>query len=627
MSYQSLLFCPDEKTARTVTQVLTELEFTVEACSEPFAAVKKLMGEHFDAIVVDCDNEQNATLLFKSARNSTSNQASLAVAVVEGQAGVAKAFRIGANLVLTKPINVEQAKGTLRVARGLLRKGEPAKPITPVATTPVPTKADNAAPIVRPAVRPPSSVAPTPRPSGPSDPSALWQVSNPTPSAGSPVTSSASAVHDQDPLDLGQETAPAAAKVNAAAASPTGFKPAVKNVPVPPISKSVPVVSSSSSSAETKGPLVQDLVKVSTPASRVASVTGKPAFGTGAASAAAPARSPADSTVVEPATPKVASGADVPFEKASESGMNDSSGLVTGASSPSFSFGGADAPESSGGGSKRALLGVAAAAVVAAGLYMGWTQFRGRTTATSSDSRPATPASDMAAHGSTSQPASVPMAPPPKSAATSSPSPQTTLQPKAAVKSVEKTASVADSDDTSDENAEPRAKGPAKISSNLAVAKPAPELKPAPAPIVMKKGVASPPQTLAPDAPAPSVMVAATSAGGSLPNLIGDPSISAKPVLQTLNISQGVSQGLLIKKVQPNYPPNALRMHVEGAVQLLATIGKSGNITAVKTLNGEPTLARAALEAVKQWKYKPYYLNGEPVEIQTQITVNFKLPH
>jgi protein TonB len=122
-------------------------------------------------------------------------------------------------------------------------------------------------------------------------------------------------------------------------------------------------------------------------------------------------------------------------------------------------------------------------------------------------------------------------------------------------------------------------------------------------------------------------MVAATGAGGSLPNLIGEPGASAKPVLETLNVSQGVSQGLLIKKVQPTYPPNALRMHVEGAVQILATIGKSGNITAVRTLSGEPLLARAALDAVKQWKYKPYYLNGEPVEIQTQITVNFKLPH
>src|SRR5881296_3837604 len=127
MRYQALLFCPDDKTARVVTQVLSELEFQVECCNEPFAAVKKLMAQHFDAIVVDCENEQNASLLFKSARNSGSNASALSVAVVEGQTGVAKAFRIGANLVLTKPINVEQSKGTIRVARGLLRKGESAR--------------------------------------------------------------------------------------------------------------------------------------------------------------------------------------------------------------------------------------------------------------------------------------------------------------------------------------------------------------------------------------------------------------------------------------------------------------------------------------------------------------------
>src|SRR6202047_1954167 len=128
MGYQALLFCPDEKLARVVSQVFSELDFTVEPVHEPFAAVKKLMSQRYDAIVVDCENEQNASLLFKSARNSSSNQSSLAIALVLGQACVAKAYRIGANLVLTKPINVEQAKGTLRVARGLLRKGEPAKP-------------------------------------------------------------------------------------------------------------------------------------------------------------------------------------------------------------------------------------------------------------------------------------------------------------------------------------------------------------------------------------------------------------------------------------------------------------------------------------------------------------------
>src|SRR5271169_6700616 len=147
MGYQALLFCPDEKLARVVSQVFSELDFTVEPVHEPFAAVKKLMTQRYDAIVVDCENEQNASLLFKSARNSSSNQSSLAIALVLGQAGVAKSYRIGANLVLTKPINVEQARGTLRVARGLLRKnadaagataGSAAPPAMPAKTTPAP---------------------------------------------------------------------------------------------------------------------------------------------------------------------------------------------------------------------------------------------------------------------------------------------------------------------------------------------------------------------------------------------------------------------------------------------------------------------------------------------------------
>ncbi len=65
---------------------------------------------------------------------------------------------------------------------------------------------------------------------------------------------------------------------------------------------------------------------------------------------------------------------------------------------------------------------------------------------------------------------------------------------------------------------------------------------------------------------------------------------------------------------------------MEGSVELLATVSKDGNITHIKVISGDTQLAKAASDAVKQWKYKPYKLNGEPVEIQTQVTVNFKLP-
>jgi len=123
-------------------------------------------------------------------------------------------------------------------------------------------------------------------------------------------------------------------------------------------------------------------------------------------------------------------------------------------------------------------------------------------------------------------------------------------------------------------------------------------------------------------------MIGIATAGASAPppDLGTGPVITPKPVLQGLSVSQGVSRGLLFKKVQPVYPRNALDMHVEGSVELLATISKTGDITKIKVLSGDSQLAKAAADAVRQWKYKPYLLNGEPVEIQTQVTINFKLP-
>jgi protein TonB len=94
---------------------------------------------------------------------------------------------------------------------------------------------------------------------------------------------------------------------------------------------------------------------------------------------------------------------------------------------------------------------------------------------------------------------------------------------------------------------------------------------------------------------------------------------------QRVRVSQGVSQGLLIHKVQPQYPPLARQARIQGTVVLQALIGKDGNIQNLHVVSGHPMLTNAALEAVKEWKYKPYYLNGEPVEVETTINVNFTL--
>jgi protein TonB len=94
---------------------------------------------------------------------------------------------------------------------------------------------------------------------------------------------------------------------------------------------------------------------------------------------------------------------------------------------------------------------------------------------------------------------------------------------------------------------------------------------------------------------------------------------------QRVRVSQGVSQGLLVHKVTPQYPPLARQARIQGVVVLQALIGKDGGIQNLHVVSGHPMLTNSALEAVKEWKYKPYYLNGEPVEVETTINVNFSL--
>ena len=122
--------------------------------------------------------------------------------------------------------------------------------------------------------------------------------------------------------------------------------------------------------------------------------------------------------------------------------------------------------------------------------------------------------------------------------------------------------------------------------------------------------------------------------GGQLGGVIGGIiSSSAKSAamlpkiepVKRVRISQGVTQGLLISKIEPRYPKIALAAHVTGTVLLHAIISKQGEITELQVVNGHPLLIAAAIDAVKQWRYRPYLLSGEPVEVETNVTVNFQL--
>ena len=120
--------------------------------------------------------------------------------------------------------------------------------------------------------------------------------------------------------------------------------------------------------------------------------------------------------------------------------------------------------------------------------------------------------------------------------------------------------------------------------------------------------------------------------GGVLSEVVG--STRSVPVLaktpestpiKRIRVASRVAEANLIHDVAPQYPPEAGRARVEGTVVLMAVIGKDGSVQDVRVESGLPLLAQAAIDAVRQWRYRPYLLNGEPVEVDSRITINFTL--
>jgi protein TonB len=111
----------------------------------------------------------------------------------------------------------------------------------------------------------------------------------------------------------------------------------------------------------------------------------------------------------------------------------------------------------------------------------------------------------------------------------------------------------------------------------------------------------------------------------SVSNIVKDIPVAVPKVADKVRVSSGVAQGLLVHQVTPEYPALARQARVQGTVVFQAVIGKDGTVRNLHVLSGHPLLIEAALDAVRKWRYKPYYLNGEPVDADTQINVKFTL--
>jgi periplasmic protein TonB len=106
---------------------------------------------------------------------------------------------------------------------------------------------------------------------------------------------------------------------------------------------------------------------------------------------------------------------------------------------------------------------------------------------------------------------------------------------------------------------------------------------------------------------------------------VGQSSVVVKAQPKTLSISSGVMAGNLLDKTMPQYPAIAKAARIQGTVILQATIAKTGTIQNLRVMSGPQMLQQAAVDAVRSWRYKPYLLNGEPVEVETTVNVVFNL--
>jgi TonB family protein len=635
MANRALLLCGDEKAVLAITQILDELEISFEHSSEPPFALKRLANRHFDLLIVDCDNVQNATQVFNSARSSNLNKASIAIAIVEGKAGVPIAFRLGASLVLTKPVSLEQARNTLRTGVGMTRKDAP-EAKAPASVVP-------ATPSV-PAASTPAPVMPTPAAPTPAAPALTPQSPASTPVEKAPITATATAF---SPAAASAPIAPKAPDIvskTKEAEAPKIEKPIPAPAPVnakPVPARPVPV--DSKSTDEYKPALTNftdEEPATSHPApglAKAAAASGKATVETSkfdsvfagpvpAAGAEKTKIGSAKSATSEDASKKDEKTA--PILRIEDPLADDDSVLdpIRDNGVPSFgtmshqSFAGL---ETQGSKEKGMLVAGLVLLLFGAGGYAAWlTQPAFRDILTFEYHEIVGKIAEWRGHpqvkevAAAAKPLPIPPAPP---APTPVPEPSqqiasTTPEDPSALQSP--TAGT-----TTDVNSS------LNLPSANANSSPTPSESPAQ---VSKATTASTPQKGASLQSAKQDTTAghASATPAVVPAAANVPPSTAKKssANDLIEVPEDFADDQIVHRVHPTYPKQARAKKLHGTVVLQAVVNKQGKVDSLQLVSGDAQLAQAAAEAVKQWRYKPYSRNGEPVDFQTRVTVDFKMP-
>jgi TonB family protein len=569
----ALLLSPDDQAVSAITGVLEEMSVTCERPLDGVSAAQKLSSQSFDLVLVDCENLPAAKLIFDVCRRGKNGKNPIPIAIVDGRAGLPTAFRLGAELILTKPVAKDQARSTIRTAVSRVRKDAPTNESVPVQpASQAIAKVDM-----------PSADAPS------ADETKAVVIEERALAAAAGVSSQMTSFAEPVPSFVSAPVAGDATETVTAPAPTEKMQSAIGEDDIDVAPASPKLIAQSASAA---APSLPEL----SPASAV-STNLKPTI----------ALRPSDDPVL----------AELEREELEESQPAKSQAEISEPTPPAAKkpAAKATAPVASSrqpGGSKTRGLLVASLmlALAGAGFYAAWMYQPGfQAIAQSQINRllvlagaalpPTTPASSPAKPSTNVAQAA------PAVAASGSAAPPAQTQSISQDSTAGPATGSATAPNVSSTPVQPSSTSGA-VSGAVAVPPPSSATNPS-ANLVAKPEV-NQPSTIGKDA-------AANSSDTQLP---GESS--------AIVLSTKAAEQLLAQRVPPKYPVEARPQGAQGPVVLKEVVDENGKVAGVRLVEGNATLATAAIKAVKQWRYRPYVRDGKAQPFQTDVTIDFQHP-
>jgi TonB family protein len=562
----ALLLSPDDQAVSAITGVLEEMSVTCERPLDGVSAAQKLNSQTFDLVLVDCENLPAAKLIFDVCRRGKNGNNPVPIAIVDGRAGLPTAFRLGAELILTKPVAKDQARTTIRTAVSRVRKDAQTNESVPAQ----PASADVHSPVM------PGAAKSEER----AQAAAAGSVSSQLTSFAEPAPSFVPAAGSTAAL-----SAPAATTEMHSATDEIHATPPV--LKLNPQSGSLSASSLSESSLSESSP--DRAVSVELKSARPLQPSDDPVL-------AELERTELEESQLESSIPgNSRPGKAAPLQPAAKSGA------------PAF-------PSYRQGRQKRRgpLVALLLLVLAGGGFYAVWTYQPGFRDLAQPQIDRVLALAGMALPP-TSAPNPVKPSTQPAPATTSAPAPESPAAPN---QTQSKAPDSAMSSATSSATGSPMASAvatppaPPAATPSAAVRPPASAATAATAPVATK-----PEANKTSDKPADSKKNAAAATPSDTP-LPGENS--------AIILSSKGAEKRLVQSVPPKYPVEA-RL-AQGTVVLKAVVDANGKVEGLRLVEGNATLAAAAIQAVKQWRYRPYLRDGKAQAFQTIVIVDFQRP-